>query len=58
MSDQTKQVKQTKHIPVSLDIDEIPEDLYDLLLSEFQIQHGSRGTYTNWRITATKEVEQ
>ena len=48
----------TKLIPVTLDIDELPEDLYDLLLTEFRIQHGSKGTYTGWKITATKEVEE
>ncbi len=47
----------TKQIPVILDIDEIPEDLYDRLLAEFQIQHGAKGRYIEWRITAIKEID-
>lgn len=41
---------------VTLDIDTIPQPLYDLLLESFQVQHGLDGAYVDWKITATKEV--
>ena len=46
----------TKTIPVILDIDELPNNLYEMLLKEFRFQHGN-GTFTNWKITADKETE-
>ena len=47
----------TKTIPVTLDIDEMPNNLYEMLLKEFRFQHGENGTFTNWKITADKEAE-
>lgn len=43
---------------VSLDIDQLPDELYDLLLVEFRAQYGIDGDFVNWRITATKETEE
>ena len=48
----------TTQTTVSLDIDQLPECLYDLLLEEFQAQHGTKGRFVNWRITAIKETEE
>lgn len=44
-------------IRVELDINTIPEELYDLLLAEFQAQHGFDGSYFEWSVSATKERE-
>lgn len=39
---------------VALDIDLIPESLYDALLAEFIRQHGE-ACFVDWCITASKE---
>ena len=36
---------------ISLDIDKIPQELYDLLLEEMRVQFG-KAVYTDWVITA------
>lgn len=48
----------SKEETVTLDIDQLPELLYDYLLEEFQAQHGFDGVYVEWRITAVKQPIQ
>jgi hypothetical protein len=43
---------------VSLDIDKIPEELYDSLLEEFQKQHGKTGLFDEWNVSAVLYVEK
>jgi len=42
---------------VRLDIDDIPPELYDMLLDEFKRQHGE-GDYIAWKVIARKEAEK
>ena len=39
---------------VNLNVDELPEELYQLFLKELAKQHGA-GTYTDWVLAAKKE---
>ncbi len=48
----------SKEETVTLDIDQLPELLYDYLLEEFQTQHGFDGAYVEWKITAVKQLAE
>ena len=40
---------------VRLNIDDISEELYDMLLAEFRKQFGREFDYTEWNLNALKE---
>lgn len=48
----------TTQTTATLDIDLLPEELYDMLLAEFRAQHGEGVSFTDWQITATAQTEE
>jgi hypothetical protein len=42
---------------IYIDVNEIPDELYEMLLNEFKRQ-GGNGSYYEWSLSAVKEVDE